>query len=98
MAQRHGEEFWGKHVKAWASSGVAPSAYGAAQGLNVKSFRRWARRLKGQDSLVALTLVPVSVQAPPGASAVGLRSPAGWQIELPWEDVAQLGALLRQLP
>jgi hypothetical protein len=79
MAQRHGEEFWGKHVKAWAGSAVAPSAYCAGQGLNVKSFRRWARRLKGQDSPGGLTLAPVSVQAPPGASAVRLRSPAGWQ-------------------
>lgn len=68
MGQRHGEEYWGKHVEAWAGSGVAPSAYFAGQGLNVKSFRRWARRLKAQDSPAALTLVPVSVQAPPAAA------------------------------
>jgi hypothetical protein len=98
MAQRHGEEYWGKHVKAWAGSGLTAGAYCAGQGLNVKSFRRWARRLKGQDKPGALTLVPVSVQAPPGASALRLRSPGGWQIELPWADAAQLGALLRQLP
>jgi hypothetical protein len=97
MAQRHGEEFWGKHVRAWAVSGVAPSAYCAGHGLNVKSFRRWARRLKAQDSPAVLTLVPVSVHAPP-AAAVRLRSPGGWQIELPWEDAAQLAVLLSQLP
>jgi hypothetical protein len=97
-AQRHGAEFWGKHVKAWAGSGLGPTAYCAAQWLNDKSFRCWARRLKGKDSLAALTLVPVSLQGPLGAPTVRLRSPGGWQIELPWEDAAQLAWLRRQLP
>jgi len=47
--------------------------------------------------LLSLTLVPVSVGKPDTTSVVRLRSPRGWEIELPGSSVPLLVEFLKQL-
>jgi hypothetical protein len=100
MAKRHGPEYWRRHLEAWHQSDLTQKAYCANNGLSVESLRRWRRREK--DAGVALesslTLVPVSVGKLDTASVVRLRSPGGWEIELPGSSVPLLVDFLRQLP
>ncbi len=44
-----------------------------------------------------MTLVPVSVAKPDTASVVRLRSPGGWEIELPGNSVPLLIDFLKDL-
>ena len=101
MAKRRGAQFWRGHIEAWDRSELTQEAYCAAHGLNIRSFYRW--RHKQSEAAVAakssLTLVPVSVDSPARAGGLRVRSPGGWQIEVPADAPASwLGELLRQLP
>jgi hypothetical protein len=68
--------------------------------LGERAFHRW--RGKEKESIAAakatLTLVPVRVGPPDTASVVRLRSPGGWEIELPGNSVPLLVDFLRNLP
>ena len=44
-----------------------------------------------------LTLVPVSVGKPEAVGGVRLRSPGGWEIELPGSSIALLVGVLKDL-
>ncbi len=99
MAKRHGLEYWRRHLEAWHQSDLTQKAYCASQGLSVESLRRWRRREKA--ALVAakssLTLVPVSVGMVAAGNIVRLRSPDGWEIEMPGSSVPMLIDFLKHL-
>ena len=67
-------QLWQDHVAAWEQSGIRQSEYCSRQGLNIKVFGYWKRKLcrKSAD----LTFVPVTIkatQATGGKSAATLR-------------------------
>lgn len=99
MAKRHGPAYWREHVQNWVRSDLTQREYCANNGLSERAFHRWRSREK--DVIAAakssLTLVPVSVGKPETDSVVRLRSPEGWEIELPGSSVPLLVDFLKQL-
>ena len=99
MAKRHGPIFWREHVENWCRSDLTQREYCAAHGLGERAFHRWRGREK--ESIAAakasLTLVPVSVGKPDTVGVVRLRSPGGWEIELPGSSVPLLVGVLKEL-
>ncbi len=99
MAKRHGLEFWREHVQNWVRSDLTQREYCAAHGLGERAFHRWRGREK--ESIAAakatLTLVPVSVGNPEMGGIVRLRSPDGWEIEMPGSSVSLLIDFLKHL-
>ena len=99
MAKRHGAEFWREHLDAWHRSDLTQKAYCANHGLGEKAFYRWHRKEK--EAIAAakppLTLVPVSVGTPTTCNVVKLRSPCGWEIEMPDSSTSLLIDLLKHL-
>ena len=95
MAKRHGLEYWRRHLEAWHQSDLTQKAYCAGQGLSVESLRRWRRRERAAKS--SLTLVPVSVGAAVSGNTIRVRSPDGWEIELPGSSVPALIDFLKYL-
>jgi hypothetical protein len=99
MAKRHGLAFWREHVQNWVRSDLTQREYCAAHGLGERAFHRWRGREK--DTIAAakatLTLVPVSVGKPEAISVVRLRSPGGWEIEMPGSSVSMLINFLKHL-
>ena len=99
MAMRHGPEFWREHVENWCRSGLKQRDYCANHGLGERAFHRWRDREK--DFIAAtrgsLTLVPASVGKAETESVVRLRSPSGWEIELPGNSVPLLVDFLKDL-
>lgn len=99
MAKRHGPEFWREHVQNWCRSDVTQREYCATHGLSERAFHRWRSREKEAIAAAksSLTLVPVSVGKPESDGVVRLRSPGGWEIELPGSSVPLLVGFLEQL-
>lgn len=99
MAKRHGPGFWRKHVEDWFRSDLTQREYCATHGLGERAFHRWRGREKGAIAAAksSLTLVPVSVGAPAAGGTVTLRSPDGWEIELPGSSVPLLIDFLKHL-
>jgi hypothetical protein len=99
MAKRHGLEYWRRHLEAWHQSDLTQKAYCASQGLSVESLRRWRRREKAALAAAksSLTLVPVSVGMVAASNIVRLRSPDGWEIEMPGSSVPMLIDFLKHL-
>ena len=99
MAKRHGVAFWREHVQNWCRSDLTQREYCAAHGLGERAFHRWRGREK--ETIAAakatLTLVPVSVGKPEAVGCVRLRSPGGWEIELPGSSIALLVGVLKEL-
>jgi hypothetical protein len=99
MAKRNGREYWRRHLEAWHQSDLTQKDYCASHGLSVESLRRWRRREKEANAAAksSLTFVPVSVGKPDTTSVVRLRSPDGWEIELPGNSVPLLVDFLKHL-
>lgn len=99
MAKRYGEKYWQGHLAAWHQSDLTQVAYCASRGLSLKSFYRWRRKEKEAVAAAksSLTLVPVSVGKLDAISVVRLRSPDGWEIELPGNSVPLLIDFLKHL-
>jgi len=99
MAKRHGVAFWREHVESWCRSDLTQREYCAKNGLGERAFHRWRGREK--ETIAAakatLTLVPVSVGKLETVSVVRLRSPDGWEIELPGNSVPLLIDFLKHL-
>ena len=55
------QQFWQDHVKAWEQSGIRQSAYCHRQGLNIKVFGYWKRKLCRKPA-AGLTFVPVAIK------------------------------------
>ncbi len=102
MGRRYGWGYWQKHLEAWRQSTLTQDAYCESQGLSIKTFYRWHRKEKeAMAAKSALTLVPISVGAPPAglpSNLIRISSPGGWRIEVTGSSVAVLADLLRQLP
>ena len=89
--------YWQQHFKRCQASGLTRRAYCAREGLALSTFDRWRSltRASGRSPrAAALTLVPVQVERPHHAT---LRSPAGWEIQLP-ATLSELAKFLKQLP
>jgi hypothetical protein len=89
--------YWHQHFKRFQASGLTRRAYCAREGLALSTFDRWrslARSTGSAPSGAALTLVPVQVERP---HHVTLKSPAGWEIQLP-ATLSELAHVLKQLP
>ena len=99
MAKRHVLEFWREHVQNWCRSDLTQREYCAAHGLGERAFHRWRSREK--EAIAAakatLTLVPVSVGHQETSSVVRLRSPDGWEVELPGHSTPFLVDFLKHL-
>jgi hypothetical protein len=67
--------------------------------LGERAFHRWRGREK--EAIAAakatLTLVPVSVGKPDAVSVIRVRSPGGWEIEMPGNSVPLLIEFLKDL-
>lgn len=91
--------YWQHHINRWKSSGLSQRAYCTSAGLTFATFDYWRRQTRanvGKPGTAALTLVPIQVASPiPHAT---LKSPAGWEINLPYFAPADLAVLLEQLP
>lgn len=100
MTQRRSREFWQGHLESWRQSGLTQVAYCAAQGLSITTFTRWRTRERNGavDAAPTLTLIPLQVSAPGSGSVLQMHSPGGWRIELSGTPLAELAAVLRQLP
>lgn len=102
MGKKLGEDYWRKQVENWKRSGLTQVAYCQKQGLPLKTFNRWRgkelARAAAANQVRPVTLVPVSVETTATPDIVRLRSPGGWQIELPISPAPWLGDLLRHLP
>jgi len=99
MAKRHGPAFWREHVENWCRSDLTQREYCASHGLGERAFHRWRSREKEAIAAAksSLTLVPVSVAKPETVSLVRLRSPGGWEIEMPGSSVPLLIDFLKDL-
>lgn len=99
MAKRHGALFWREHVQNWARSDLTQRDYCAANGLGERAFHRWRGRERASLSAAksSLTLVPVGVGKAEPESIVRLRSPGGWEIEMPGSSVSLLVDFLKDL-
>jgi hypothetical protein len=89
--------YWQQHFKRCQASGLTRRAYCAREGLALSTFDRWrslSRSSGGAPSKAALTLVPIQVERP---LHVTLKSPAGWEIQLP-ATLRELTDFLKQLP
>ena len=91
--------YWQHHINGWKSSGLSQRAYCAGAGLTFATFDYWRRQTRanvGKPGTAALTLVPV--QLTQQAHHATLKSPAGWEINLPYTALTDLAILLKQLP
>jgi len=67
-------QFWQNHVAAWEQSGIRQSEYCSRQGLNIKVFGYWKRKLYRKPA--GMTFVPVAIkpsQATGGKPTASLR-------------------------
>ena len=99
MAKRHGPAYWREHIQNWVRSDLTQREYCASNGLSERAFHRWRSREKQTIAAAksSLTLVPVSVGKAETGSGVRLRSPNGWEIEMPGSSVPLLVEFLKQL-
>ena len=74
------------HVKAWHPSGLSQAGYCRQQGINHKTFSRWARLELARDKDAPLEIIPIQiVQSAPTATAEASMMPRlaqGTQLEL----------------
>ena len=54
------QQLWQNHVAAWEQSGIRQSEYCRRQGLNIKLFGYWKRKLCRKPA--GLTFVPVAIK------------------------------------
>jgi len=75
---------WWRHVKAWRESGMSQADYCRQQGLNPKTFSKWARCEYPVDKTAPLEVIPVQVtpSLPATEAAVVLKLTQGVQLEL----------------
>jgi hypothetical protein len=56
--------FWEEHISKWKTSGVSQVEYCRQNGLNIKSFRYWKRRIGRLGGAPALVELPFSKSVP----------------------------------
>ena len=69
-------QFWQGHVAVWEQSGISQSEYCRRQGLNIKLFGYWKRKLCRKPAS-GLTFVPVAIKTAP---ATGVKSAASLRL------------------
>lgn len=82
-AQRR--QFWEGHVRAWEQSGLAQAAYCRREGLKVRNFGYWKRRIcegGGEVSFVSLQVRPGIFQESSPACALKVVLGGGQKIEV----------------
>lgn len=99
---------WTKQIKTWETSGLTQRAYCVRESLKYSTFDYWRRQISSIPVSARLTpvakvakqlnLVPVQVTTKNASGNMVVRSPSGWQLELPSAvEAAWLATLLRQL-
>jgi hypothetical protein len=75
---------WWRHVKTWRESGMSQADYCRQQGLNPKTFSKWARSEHPVDPNAPIEVIPVQVtpSLPATEAAVVLKLAQGIQLEL----------------
>ena len=75
---------WWRHVKTWRESGMSQADYCRQQGLNPKTFSKWARCEHPADPNAPIEVFPVQVtpSLPATEAAVVLKLAQGIQLEL----------------
>jgi hypothetical protein len=75
---------WLRHVMAWRESGMSQADYCRQQGLNSKTFSKWARCECPVDPNAPLEVIPVQVtpSLPATEAAMVLKLTRGVQLEL----------------
>jgi transposase-like protein len=75
---------WQRHVQAWRESGMSQADYCRQQGLNPKTFSKWARGESPGEPTAPLEVIPVQVtpSSPATEAAVVLKLTRGVQLEL----------------
>ena len=71
---RHGQEYWGRHVAAWRSSGQSKKAYSEQHELAYWSMRYWAGKLSEPEETESQRLVELEPVAD-GVEHGGDRAP-----------------------
>lgn len=56
--------FWGEHLDQWKSGGLSQVDYCRRNGINIKSFRYWKRRIGLIGSPLTLVELPISKTLP----------------------------------
>jgi transposase len=75
------EQWWGRQVRQWRSSGLSVRAFCAAQGLSEPSFYAWRRTL-AQREATAVPLVPLTVKPEPQLVTAHVPSVAALELVL----------------
>lgn len=75
---------WQRHVQAWRESGMSQADYCRQQGLNPKTFSKWARCKYPVEKTAPLAVIPIQVTPtlPTAEAAVVLKLTQGVQLEL----------------
>lgn len=103
MRKHYDKAFWLRHVSAANQCSFSKAEYCRRNGLNAKTFCRWAQRLRSEESAVEPTLqalVPVSVRTGLDASTtrLNLQLGSGAVLQLPGSvDARWLGRMLREM-
>ncbi len=53
-------QFWGEHIEKWKTGGLSQVEYCHRNGINIKSFRYWKRRIGRIGSSPTLVELPIS--------------------------------------
>jgi transposase len=102
-------QHWTKQIKDWERSGLSQGAYCAREEIKYTTFDYWRKQFGAARPVIKprsktkatnqLTLVPVGLTDNRPFGMVVLRTPNGWQLELPGTvDTLWLASLLRELP
>ncbi|HLF67594.1 MAG TPA: IS66 family insertion sequence element accessory protein TnpB [Gammaproteobacteria bacterium] len=78
MSASQKEIFWQQHIQAWQRGSLSQTEYCRQHELSLATFGYWRRRLK---SNAVPTVIPVTREM--AVTGLQLRSPKGWQVELP---------------
>lgn len=79
------QKFWQDHVKAWKQSGIRQTEYCSHQGLNIKIFGYWKRKLvsKSEDvSFVPVSIKPLHTASVKSVSSLKIVTCNGLSIEV----------------
>jgi transposase len=102
-------QHWTKQMKDWERSGLSQGAYCSREEIKYTTFDYWRKQFGAARPVIKpiaktkatnqLTLVPVRLASKSPSNNTVLRSPGGWQLELPGTiDTLWLASLLRELP
>lgn len=103
MTRAQKQQHWQNHIEAWHTSGLSQAEYVRRNGLSIKSFAYYKRRLhstpKPQQTLVPVTVdIDDARQVQTLESGISLTTPRGFTVALTSDfDAACLQRVLQVL-